>query len=1107
MPTYLKNKLVEYRLIWVAGQLALLAVLCPVLFAQSTTTGDVTGTVTDPSGAVLSAATVQLRNTATGGVQNTATNGSGIYHIAFVPPGNYTVTASLQGFKQTTVQVAVPVGQAVTANIRLGLPTETSTVTVTEAGEGVQTQNGDITTNYNPLQIEQLPNPGNDMTSYAQTAPGVMMNTQSGYGNFSSFGLPASSNLFTLNGQNDNDPFLNLNNSGATNLLLGSNEISQVSITNNGYSGQYGGLAGAQINYITKTGTNQFHGNATWFWNGRYLNANDFFNNATGTGRPFDNANQWATDVSGPLIKNRLFFNFDYEGLRVLLPTSTEVTIPSPAFENATLTNLAAVSPGQVPFYQNIFNLYNGAKGASSATPVPGGGCQDFTGLGASGVCALQFRASPDALTHEYLYAIRVDQNISDKDQWFVRVQRDHGFQSTHIDPINPAFNLASNQPEMQGQFSETHTFGATATNNFVLSGLYYSAVFLPPSNALSTFPTTLYPVGGVPFTTLGGEDYFPNGRRVTQYQVVDDFAKTLGNHTLRLGVNYHRDDISDLDFLEFNSGLAITASMTNFYNGVLDELQQAFPSSTEQPIALWNMGAYIEDDWSVTSNFKLNLTLRIDHNSNPVCNTNCFARTLVPFTDLNHSASAPYNQAIATGLNQAYPATDDIVYQPRVGFAYSPGTSQKTVVRGGIGIFADAFPATIVDDFAENPPNYNTFYVYGANLAPGVAGSAFTQAAAANTSFRQAFSSGGTLSSITASNPLFSVPTLYSSENSIRQPRYYEWNFQIQQDLGYNVIFSANYVGNRGNFIPILNAGPNFFYPGVAGIPATVPDARFGTVTQIESAGNSSYNGVTFSLQKRMAHGFEFGANYTWSHAEDNVSNNGLEQFNLGTNSSLLHPQDPYNYLGSSWGNSDYDVRQYFSMNYVWQDAFRHMFHWGPNAVFGGWTVGGTIFYRTGLPYSVIDSGTSQALAANNYGASIFPTPLISASGVSCGAANNLNQNNPCMTAAEFGAEYTSATFGGIQGRNAFRGPGFFDTDLSITKYFTLFERLKFGIGGEAFNLFNHPNFDQPTNDIASPYFGEITRLVSVPTSILGDFLGGDASPRIIEAKLTVTF
>ena len=263
--------------------------------------------------------------------------------------------------------IIVTAGQPTTVSMQLAVAGETQTVDVVGSSDsGVQTQNADVATNYNGQMIANLPNPGGDITYFAQTAPGVVMNTDGGNGNFSANGMPGTSNLFTINGMNDNDPFLSVNNSGASNLMLGANDISEANVINNAYSGQYGQFAGSQVSYITKSGSNLFHGDAAYNWNGRALNANQFFSNQVGQPTPFNNFNQWAAGAQGPIIKNRTFFDVDYEGLRNLLPGSSTLTlIPSPQFQTATLANLMATSNNaQIPFYQQIFKVYNSAPGA-----------------------------------------------------------------------------------------------------------------------------------------------------------------------------------------------------------------------------------------------------------------------------------------------------------------------------------------------------------------------------------------------------------------------------------------------------------------------------------------------------------------------------------------------------------------------------------------------------------------------------------------------------------------------------------------------------------------------------------------------------------------------
>jgi outer membrane receptor protein involved in Fe transport len=1094
-------------------RLLLFALISVLAVSQSITSGDISGVVTDPSGAVVPNAKVTVVSDATGETHTANSNGQGVYRFSFLKPGSYTVSATSAGLQAASHRVQVGIGQVATANIGMTLTAASTTVDVTTST--LQIDNADLSTTFSNQQISLVPNPGNDLSAVAQTAPGAIMNTQGGFGNFSTYGLPGTSNLFTLNGQNDNDPFLNLNNSGATNLLLGINDVQEATVTNNGYSGQYGQLAGSQVNYVSKSGENSFHGNAIYYWNGRVMNANDYLNNlaiagSPSTPRPFDNVNQWAASIGGPIKKDRTFFFFNYEGLRVIIPTASQVRIPTAEFQAATLANLAGKDPAAIPFYQNMFGLYNAVHGSQVGT----GSCSTLSVLTLAGPCFNRLQTTQNNFTHEYQMSLRIDQKFSDKDSIFGRVQTDQGVQATFTDPINPAFNTQSTQPEYQGQLSETHLFGSSAVNEFKLSGQWYTAFFDNPDRqaALAIFPTTVAFSGG--FSRLGGINFnFPQGRNVTQYQIVDDYSLTRGKHTFKFGVNYHRNDVTDFDYGIFTSGEAVTG-VDAFVNGQVDFFQQNFPTRQSQPIALYGLGFYGQDEWRVTDKLKLTLALRLDHNSNPVCQTNCFAELAVPFTSLAHDPNIPYNQAIRTGLHQAYPSTDGVVWQPRLGFTFSPFSNNKTVVRGGIGIFGDSFPAVLVDNFSSNPPVLNSFQVAGA-LSPASAGNVFQLASGANTSFVNAFNNGGTLASITATNPFFFPPSITASDPVIRQPRYQEWNLQVEQDLGWNSVLSFNYVGNHGIFEATLNSGLNAF--GFGGLPAAAPDPRFSTVTQVQSIAVSNYNGLVTSFRHNFNRGFAFQLNYTWSHALDEISNGGLLPFNDNTNVSILNPVNPFN-IRQNYGNADYDVRHYFSANYVWSDSLRHLFKWGPNAVFGGWTISGTVFARSGLPFSVIDSDASATLNAQNYGGTILADVVGPSTSGSCGRANATpdpatgNPPPPCLNFAGFASPTSVAV---NQARNQFRGPHFFDTDLTVMKNTKLGEKASLGLGVQFFNLFNHPNFDQPIADIAAGSadpvnggsFGTIASTVNTPTSILGSFLGGNASPRLIQLKAEFKF
>jgi hypothetical protein len=293
-------------------------------------------------------------------------------------------------------------------------------------------------------------------------------------------------------------------------------------------------------------------------------------------------------------------------------------------------------------------------------------------------------------------------------------------------------------------------------------------------------------------------------------------------------------------------------------------------------------------------------------------------------------------------------------------------------------------------------------------------------------------------------------------------------------------------------------------------GLPAAPANSALGTVFQYLSAGSSSYNGLTASIQRRIASGLTFNFNYTWSHALDDVSNGGIANLQFGapgliTNPSISAIQNPFNVRGN-YGDSDYDVRHYISASIVYTDALRHSgFRYGPNRIFGGWTLSSNIFFRTGMPFTPIDSGNYYSLVGDNYDGgnqgAVFASPLKPLS-ASCGNA----VNTPCLTTSEFAPSGALTGFGTI-GRNTLRGPHFFDVDLAVMKDVAIAEHIVFSFGAHASNVFNHPNFDQPQSDINNPNFGFSTAAVGPPTSILGSFVGAGSSPRFVEIKGLVRF
>src|SRR5580692_2866563 len=493
---------------------ALVLLLSNAVSAQSVVTGGIAGTITDSTGGVIVGARVTLSNPATGDTQTVTSSSSGAYNISLLKPGHYSLSVGKDGFSTAALGVDVILGQIVSANVKLEPGSVSTTVEVSAAGPVLQTENANITTNFDTEQLNEIPNPGGDITYLANTAPGITSNnsTMGGYGNFSAFGLPADANLFTVNGNDYNDPFLNLNNTGASNLLLGGNEMQEVAIVANGYTGQYGRQAGAQVDYSTKSGGNGYHGDLVYYWTGRELTANDPINKlgerlggAPNT-RPFANNNQWAAAFGGPIKKDKAFFFVNTEGIRYIFGSVHSVTLMTPAFQNYVLANVPQDAATQ-GFYTNAFGLYNNALGISKAIPDtvastgnPFGSCVNYnvspTGIisdpisGAILPAALQpGGATPGACTQSYTQSVsngnkewllsgRVDYSFSDRDKIFGRVKFDRGVQPTYTDSVNPVFNDNSVQPQDEGQLNYTHLFSPNVVNNFIGSVLYYAAIF-----------------------------------------------------------------------------------------------------------------------------------------------------------------------------------------------------------------------------------------------------------------------------------------------------------------------------------------------------------------------------------------------------------------------------------------------------------------------------------------------------------------------------------------------------------------------------------------------------------------------------------------------------
>jgi hypothetical protein len=1160
----LRNTVLGMSLLAVTGIVANNTTM--VARAQSAVTGALSGTVSDATGAVVPNATVTVTDTATASKQVVKSNAEGRYTVGLLKPGTYTVTATAESLKSDTVQATVILGSTMDADIKVTPTGNNTVVEVTSTSLPlVDTQNIALATTFTEEQIQDLPTPGGDVTTIAFTAPGVVVNAGGSYGNFSSDGLPGISNLFVLNGFDNQDPFLNLNNSGSSNLTLGQGELADATIIQNAYNSQYGRAAGAIIQYTTKSGSNRFHGEADYNYNGSALNANGWFNehdeveNGQPNTVPHAVSHEWAVNAGGPIIKDKVFFFADWEGLRYVLPAGSGlITFPSPALATYTVNNSPAASQALMSLamadfakgaaYKTAIPVTTGSAGNQDAsgnlgcgaaaggglagTPAPGGGT-----FGVDTPCMLVSSASVNNVNKEWLFTGRADWNVSDKQKIYGRYKMDRGSQPTSTSSIDPLFSAVSIQPEYEGQFNDSYVISPTKTNVLVAAANWYSAYFGPVNTAASTaeLPVDFYysdygldgsGVNAAPgLPSLGVPFYLTQGRNVTQYQIEDDFSWIHGKHTFKIGENFRRDLISDYDgqvnvkfpyvvdlsLGDFTSGQLSTSSP--FYGS--NSYNQAYAVDPTAHLALYNIGAYFQDEWQALPNLKLTMGARVDRTGNPLCHDACFSTYQGGFP----STATAYNATVNAA--QSHPFQQErFEIQPRFGFNY--GINERTEIRGGAGLFSDLYPSVFVDSVIQNFPNYNVETVYSGAINTTGPGTAGAFAGAANQAVQSGFIGGQGIADINnnlyAQGVPFSPPSINAYFNGKFQvPEYIEYSLQLQRQLGKSDAIIVTYAGNYGSREilqnQLVNAGSGVFANtatgggwvsagAFAGLPVTPPDPRFSRVTQYTNDGHSNYNAGMVSY-KHNGHGFTGQLSYTYSHSLDMVSGGQTsEPFNSGAINVQLTPSVVGG--GLNYSNSDYDIRN----NLVGDEEPFKSTNKFIDGFVGGWVVGAKTYYRGGEPYSISNGTTLDAF--HNLGSSLMPDL---APGVTVASITNPTGSNPhscvdtsCLDLTQFGAYSSQADFGNIR-RNSLFGPHYVNTDISLLKKLVKTEGLTLQIGANAYNIFNHVNFAPPTGDISSGAFGQISGAEAPPTSPYGSFQGAAVTQRLLQVHGKITF
>jgi hypothetical protein len=969
------------------------ACLAPVkTLAQGETTSAIVGQVRDTTNAVVPGATVAIANLETGLRRSAKTDDAGRFNFPQLKPGSYSVKAEAQGFEpQQNDNVISGLGQKQTVDFTLRVARSNETVEVNSEAPLINPENANTSTTLNTSALEDLPNPGGDLTYPLQFSPGALINTAgsgndfvggtNGYGNVEFNGLPALSNGYIVDGLETNDPLTNLNSGLSTNLVLGLNSISEVTVNTLSYSVDQGRYGASQVNYVTKSGSNQFHGNLYELWNGARLNAADYFTNATpGNHKPGATVNHFGGSLGGPVAHDKLFFFFDGEWVRIALPIVTPTTVPSTAFQQYVLQQLPlggtdsvtgstyAPSPQSVSFYEKMFALY----GNTGGTPLAVLGCPlNSDGTTPSGSppngngCANRQSVSHSSDDHEQVQTVRIDYNINQKETTWFRLQADTGVQAAYTDPINSLFDAVSPQPLYSFAAGYTHVFSQNLVNYFNPAFSWYESLFGPANlqKTLAAFPIVLQGGANAPFTTIGGLDNtWMQGRRASRFFINDNLAWSRGAHELRFGTNTRIFRLNDYDFGQGTVPTVAYTTLPQFVYGVASTATQTFPLSANEPFRFLNLDLYAQDTWKVTRKITWTFGVRDTFNSNPLNPHDQIARLGGSFSSILHDVNQPLNAAIQTHLGNLFSSTPLAILQPRTAIAWQ--VEPKSVLRVGFGIFSDILPGSVADLIGTNPPYDKTFQggllgtVGGIAVAPGVPNSAVDATVAANQRFSSGFPQGQLSCVSPQADPATCLPPVAITAvptGTLRAPHFMEWSLGIEHQFGTTASLLARYVGTRAVNQPYLTQ-VNGYQTVCQGCFAPFPymqptDPRFSAVTQLATGENSHYNGLQLTAMKRLGHGLQGQFNYTWSRCMDTVSNGGFLQFSAG---GILSPLPGE--LARDYGPCDYDIRHNLNAQYVYELPI-HVRNHQLAHVLNGWQISGTMFWHSGVPFSVLST------------------------------------------------------------------------------------------------------------------------------------------------------
>jgi len=1028
--------------------------VAPAAFAQ-THRASIRGTITDPNKAVIPGATVKAINQATNETRTASTDEEGQYAISSLAPGFYSVQFEAMGFDIISHRVALQVNQEFRLDVGLTVtgPETHQNMFITPPNE-INRDSAAIGTVIAERQIAELPLSGRNFLELALLAPGTAPAAPGSAGSvrgdfaFSANGAREDSNNFLLDGVYNLDP--KLNSFGVRPPVDG---IQEFEISTSTYDASFGRNAGAQVNVISKSGTNALHGTLYEFHRNAAFDARNYFAPADQPDPKYIR-NQFGFSLGGPLRRDRTFLFGDYEGTRTREGITRITNVPTLAERNGDFSQSLFARPFN-PFAQQPFT--NGVIPVQFQNPI-GRAIANLYPLPNRDVPFANFVSSPTSTDRNDNFDVRLDHRFSDTSTFTAR----YSFgDRTLFDPFTgPTFSLVpgfGNFVPRRSQnlmLSETHVFSPRLVNEarFAFSRVASAVtaegrgaslnqqVGLPElSSNPRDFGLSFITVTG--FSPIGDEFNNPQQSASNVFQFLDNATYARGSHLVKFGFEFRAlqqnafRDVQSRGFLTFSDRFPLTGN-------ALADLLLGFPALTggarldnHQHLRGESYALFVNDSFRITPRLTISAGLRYEYNSPPV--------DAEDRANLYDPATRTLSRVGTNNIPRSGYTSDRNNFAPRLGFAYTLNESGTTVVRGGYGIYYDQPALAPGEGLYFNAPYFDFNLYFSLQGLP-----------------------------LTVNNPFpanFPVPlpdTALAFQRDLRTAYMQHWNLSVQQQLGRSRVLEVGYVASKGT--KLLTAR-DINQPLPSTLPFVLrPVAQFDDINLIESRGNSVYHSLQVRLQQRLTRGLAMLSSYTYAKSIDDASNFFTSAGDPNFPQDSLNPR-------LERGRSNFDVRHRLSASFSYDLPFgRGRRFLGDDGLIttllSGFQFNGIVTLQSGRPFTVallseIDN-SNTGRSSLGFGANDRPNVV--------GDPHATNRTPERWFDTSAFAFPAFGTFGNA-GRNILDGPGYQNVNASLLKNARLSERVNLQLRLEAFNLFNRPNFDLPDNFLGSPTFGRI--------------------------------